>query len=234
MEDCIHTLAIGHHLVTASVEQDRVENPGGDLIFTNAEARRVGLLWSRRRGAQKRAGIDLSRIDEETEEEALAAGREIRAGLRAIVNQIPELPDRYNPNDQPPLRRLHESQQNEEGEPISTKYRRIEMSAVTDDDETASVGLKTPQPFPSSSISMGGQVQQTWKTHNRKRDRANAFADEEAMEAGDENEEESANNRAASNSRSSTRSRTENHSDRETDSDSESNLSFVVDDGWFE
>ena len=102
MDDGVHTLAIGHHQVTASVEEDRVENPGGDLILTNAEARRVGLLWSRRRGAQKRAGIDLSRIDEETEEEAFAAGRQMRAGVRAIVNQIPELQDRYNPNEKTP------------------------------------------------------------------------------------------------------------------------------------
>ncbi len=234
MDDGVHTLAIGHHQVTASVEEDRVENPGGDLIMTNAEARRVGLLWSRRRGAQKRAGIDLSRIDEETEDEALAAGRQMRAGVRAIVNQIPDLPDRYNPNEQPPLRLLHESQQNEEGEAMATKYRRIEMFAETDDDENSSAALNTPQPFQSMSSTTADQLQRTRKTHNQRRGRANAFVDDEAMEAGDEEEEESAENRPASTSLSSPASLIENHSDRETDSDSESNLSFVVDDGWFE
>ena len=116
---------------------------------------------------------------------------------------------------------------------MATKYRRIEMFAETDDEENSSVALNTPQRFPSSSSTTAGPLQPTRKTHNQRRGRANAFVDDEAMEAGDE-EEESANNRSASTSRSSPASLTEHHSDRETDSDSESNLSFVVDDGWLE
>ena len=226
MEDCIHTLAIGHHLVTASVEQDRVENPGGDLIFTNAEARRVGLLWSRRRGAEKRAGIDLARLNEETEEEALEAGHQMRAGVHAMVNQIPDLPDRYNPNEQTHLRRNQETQQNEEGEPIRTKYRRIQMASETDDDEAASVGLNVHQPFPSRANSTARHLQPTPITQKGRRGRANAFVHDEPMEDGDD-EEEMATNRAAS-----TGSRSENHSDSDIDSDSD--LSFVVNDEWIE
>ena len=185
----MHTLAIGHHQVTASVVHDRVQNPGGDLIMTNAEARRVGLLWSRRRGAEKRAGLDLSQVNEETEEEALAAGRQMRAGIRAVVNQIPDHPDRYNPNDQPPLRHPNQSKNNEEGGASRAKYRRIEQAPETEDEEEDSAVLNTaisplsiannrrtsPQRFPSIRWPTAGQVQATRETHSEKRTRANLF-----------------------------------------------------------
>ena len=243
----MHTLAIGHHQVTASVEHDRVQNPGGDLIMTNAEARRVGLLWSRRRGAEKRAVMDLSHVNEETEEEALAAGRQMRAGIRAVVNQIPDLPDRYDPTDRPPLRHRNQSKNNENSAPSSGKYRRIELAPETEDEEEDSSALNTPisplssannrrntpQRFPSIRWPTAGQVQATRKTHSGKRARANQFVEDEAEDAGDE-EDETATSRTGSSSRSSNTSRTQNEADRESDSDSDFDLSFVVDDDWVE
>ena len=47
LDDGIHTLAIGHKQVTANVEQDRIENPGGDALYKESDARKMGLLWSR-------------------------------------------------------------------------------------------------------------------------------------------------------------------------------------------
>ena len=75
LEDGIHTLAIGHKDVTSHVEPDQIENPGGDAVYKEKEARKMGLLWSRRKGADKRAGFIRTEIPEENEEEALEAGR---------------------------------------------------------------------------------------------------------------------------------------------------------------
>ena len=243
----MHTLAIGHHQVTASVEHDRVQNPGGDLIMTNAEARRVGLLWSRRKGAEKRAVMDLSHVNEETEEEALAAGRQMRAGIRAVINQIPDLPDRYDPTYQPPLRHPIQSQNNEESAPSRGKYRRIEQAPETEDEEEDSSALNTPispfsianirrnppQHFPSIRRATAGQVQANRKTHSGKRARANIFVEDEAEDIGDE-DGETATSHTASSSRSRNTSRTQNQADTESDSDSDFDLSFVVDDDWVE
>ncbi len=76
LEDGIHTLTIGHKDVTAHVEPDQIENPGGDALYTEKDARDIGLLWSWRKGAERRAGIILNEILEESEDEALEAGRQ--------------------------------------------------------------------------------------------------------------------------------------------------------------
>ncbi len=231
MDDGVHTLAIGHHQVTASVEHDRVENPGGDLLIRNSEARRVGLLWSRRRGAEKRAAIDLSDIREETEDEAMAAGRQIRARLGALLNQIPNLPDRDNPNDQAQLRQSGHSSQNEVGAPTRRKYRRIEMAVETDAEDNAQSEL------PSTSTNLRNRHQLSLAQNSKAAPRnkgahrnahsLSSFLDLEANDAGDE-EEETPNSHAPSSSP------TQPDSEKETDSDSDSDLSFVVHDDWNE
>jgi len=236
MDDGVHTLAIGHHQVTASVEHDRVENPGGDLIIRNSEARRVGLLWSRRRGAEKRAGIDLSDIREETEDEAMAAGRQMRTRLGALLNQIPDLPDRYNPDGQAPLRQSGNSTQNDVGAPRRRKYRRIEVAFETDEEDDAQLELTSANlNFSTSGNQRNGQqlaLTQNSKTapSNRGAHRnalSSSFLDYEAEDADDEEEERE-------HSRGHSSSPTQSHSERETDSDSDSDLSFVVTDDFFE
>ena len=97
LEDGINTLAIGHHQVTASVEKDRVENPGGDAIMTASEARRVRLLWSKRKGATDRVERYLAQHPETADDEEIAAGQRMRARVRDRVAQIPDHPDRYDP-----------------------------------------------------------------------------------------------------------------------------------------
>ena len=236
MDDGVHTLAIGHHQVTASVEHDRVENPGGDLIIRNSEARRVGLLWSRRRGAEKRAGIDLSDILEETEDEAMAAGRQMRTRLGALLNQIPDLPDRYNPNDQVSLRQSGHSPENEVGAASKRKYRRIEMAVETDEEDDAQSELTSANLNFSASTNKPNAEQLSLAQNsnaalsNRGAHRnahSTSFLDLEAEDADDEEEQRE-------HSRAHTSSPTHSHSERETDSDSDSDLSFVVDDDCFE
>ncbi len=236
MDDGIHTLAINHHQVTAIVEHDRVENPGGDLIIRNSEARRVGLLWSRRRGAEKRAGIDLSDIREETEDEAMAAGRQMRTRLGALLNQIPDLPERYNPNDQAPLGQSGNSPQNEVDAPSKRKYRRIEMAIETDEEEDAQSELTFPNLNISTSTNQrNGQqlslVQNSKAALSNRGAHRNAlsssFLDYEAEDADDDAEERE-------HTRGHTSSPTQSHSERQTDSDSDSDLSFVVNDDFFD
>jgi len=125
MEDGIHTLAIGHTQVTAHVEQDRIENPGGDALYTESDARKMGLLWNRRRGAEKRAGLILPQIPEETEEEAVEVVRQMRANITQTLTQIPDLPDRYNPEDARPQRRRHSPPRDESATRL--KFRRVQF-----------------------------------------------------------------------------------------------------------
>ena len=45
---------------------------------------------------EKRLGFDPAQQDSEGEEEAVAAGRAMRERQRALLTQVPELPDRYD------------------------------------------------------------------------------------------------------------------------------------------
>ena len=133
MADGVHTLAIGHTQVTAAVQQDRIENPGGDAIYTEAEARKKGLLWSRRKGAEKRADLILTPIEEETEEDAVEAGRQMRANIIDTLRQLPDLPDRYNPEDARPPRRRHSPSRDENT--TRTKFRRVQLASENGEEE---------------------------------------------------------------------------------------------------
>ena len=62
----------------------------------------MGLLWSKRRAAMKRAGIDLPIRREENEDLAVSAGQASRNRIRQMVDQVPDFPDRYNPLDARP------------------------------------------------------------------------------------------------------------------------------------
>ncbi len=120
-------MAIGHTQVTAHVEQDRIENPSGDALYTESEARKMGLLWSRRKGAEKRAGLILPQIPEETEEEAVDAGRQMRTNITETLRQIPDHPDRYNPEEAGHPSRRHHSPQRDD-RTTRPKLRRVQFS----------------------------------------------------------------------------------------------------------
>ena len=144
-------MAIGHKQVTALIEQDRIENPGGDALYTESDARKMGLLWSRRKGAEKREGFILTQREEETEEEAVEAGRQMRANLTQTLRQIPDLPDRYNPEEASgPSRRPHSPQREENT--TRQKYRRVQFSRAVSDDELSMDPLESMEFTPDREV----------------------------------------------------------------------------------
>ena len=140
-----------HKQVTAHIDQDRIENPGGDALFKESDARKMGLLWSRRKGAEKRAGFILTQRPEETEEEAVDAGRQMRVNLTQTLRQIPDLPDRYNPEDaHGPSRRPHSPQREENT--TRQKYRRVQFSSEAADDEVSLEYLEPMELTPDREV----------------------------------------------------------------------------------
>ena len=103
LDDGINSLAYGHKDITGDVDEVEINNPGSDQILSDIEARRMGLLWSRRRGAINHIGFDPSEIREESENNAIAAGRDMRSRLRALMSIVPEEPDRLIPQEDRPI-----------------------------------------------------------------------------------------------------------------------------------
>ena len=115
------------------VEEDRIGNPRADEVFKEKQARAMGLLWSRRKGAMKRAGITFTQRQEENEDEAIEAGQALRNHLREILTQVPNIPDRYNPAEhRSPRRQRHETTSNNNSD-TRAKRQRIEMASDSDE-----------------------------------------------------------------------------------------------------
>ena len=93
------TLAYGHKTITHEITHEAIENPGADIILTAKQARDSGLVWSRRRGACKRLGIEPDDNGEETEKEALQAGKEALARMRKRLEDVEEAPDKLIPQE---------------------------------------------------------------------------------------------------------------------------------------
>ncbi len=137
LADGIHTLAIGHKDVTGQVEEDRIINPHADEVITEKKAREMGLLWSKRRGAMKRAGIELIVRREENEEVAIAAGQASRNHLREMLDQVSEFPDRYHPEDARPSKRHRQTLQSKHSE-TRPKRQRVEIPSDSEEESTQS------------------------------------------------------------------------------------------------
>ncbi len=89
------------------------------------------MIWSRRRGVVNRLGFDPDQGRPEQIEAAVPAGKARRARQRALLAQVPEFPDRYNPEEaRPPARRPSSV------EPDSTpaKQSRLRITSISDDD----------------------------------------------------------------------------------------------------
>ena len=151
LDDGIHTLAIGHKQVTAEVNHDRVENPGGDTIMKEKEARRAGLIWSRRPGAEKRAGVDLSQRPEEDEDEAVEAGQQMRVDMNQMLAQIPDFPDRYNPEEAAGPSQRRQSLQREENT-TRPKRRRVQFSNDLEQEEQVMDQLESNEDNPEREL----------------------------------------------------------------------------------
>ena len=80
-----------------------------------------------RNGAYKRLGFNPTQGEEETEEEAQQAGVQMREHVRQMVAPLPDLPDRYDPEEAagPSRRRDNPARPENTTKP---KYRRVQFS----------------------------------------------------------------------------------------------------------
>ena len=77
-------------------------------------------------------GFDPAQVEPEGEEEALAAGREMRVRQRALLAQVPDLPDRYDPTTvRPPSRRSASPEQ----DAPPAKLQRVRLPSLSDDED---------------------------------------------------------------------------------------------------
>ena len=114
------------------VEIDEVRDAQRAKVIAAVEARRTGLIWQRRKGVEKRLGFDPAQVEPEGEEEALAAGREMRVRQRAVLSQVPDLPDRYDPTSvRPPSRRSATP----EPDAPPAKLQRVRLPSISDDED---------------------------------------------------------------------------------------------------
>ena len=243
LEDGIHTLAIGHKAVTGKVEQDRIENPRADEVFPEKLARDMGLLWTRRKGATKRAGIDLTVRREENDDVAIAAGHAAQNNIRQMVNQIPDFPDRYNPLDQRNAKPTKQKSHANHSE-CQAKRQRVEIISDSDEESTqSSSSLQNlrhqPQPnvhFQRGLARIDSQASEAaplssspTPTPARRRQR-NSLVDDEAGEGGPSDCESDSHGTGSIAHADHT-----SHSPSDSDADSsDSDLDFVVGNDCFE
>ena len=143
--DNIHTLSYGHKDLNVVLEIDEVRDAQRNQIIAAVEARRKGLIWPRRKGVVKRLGFDPAQDVSEGEEEAVAAGREMRARQRARLTQVPDLPDRYDPTTaRPPCRRTATP----DPDAPPPKLRRVQLPSISDDEDLPSESRTQPDTAP--------------------------------------------------------------------------------------
>ena len=106
---------------------DEVRDQHRATVIAAVELRKTGRKWQIRKGVAKRLGFDPAQQDSEGEEDAVAAGRAMRERQRALLPQIPELPDRYDPTEARPPSRT--------GAP-SSKGRRVRLESTSDAEDT--------------------------------------------------------------------------------------------------
>ena len=100
LDDRIHTLAYGHKDITKEIVTDDIQNPGGDLIMTDREARLRGLLWSRRKGALNRreavkAIADQKKVHDGDLDVEIQSGQEQRKSLKRKLDSVETIPAQY-------------------------------------------------------------------------------------------------------------------------------------------
>ena len=93
---------------------------------------------------EKRLGFDPAQQDSEGEEEAVAAGRAMRERQRARLEQVPELPDRYDPTSvRPPSR-------HSDTDARPAKRRRVRLASNSDAERTHIPRSQTQLPSEST------------------------------------------------------------------------------------
>ena len=79
------------------MEIHKIDDPAREKVITEKEARRGGLLWKRSKTIANRLVYDPAERVEETDEEAIEAGKRMGMGIQKLLAQVPDLPDRYIP-----------------------------------------------------------------------------------------------------------------------------------------
>jgi len=244
------TLAYGHKDITHDIIQEQTENPGGDIILTAKQARDSGLVWSRRRGVDKRLGLSPDGNGEENEQDALAAGKEVRARMRKRLDDVAEMPDKVIAQElRPVTRRMHAKRSrmridSEEDSCLLTKKRSL-LRIVSEDESSidppqngeqqtecpimssTSIQTNTPPTIPNSFEIFSGPN----RTTSKKSSAVRSFFLEEAEESKNDAEEESwpVGRRSSSPSRSHLES-----SDEDSEGEADSDDSFMVGDDIFD
>ena len=127
------------------VEIDEVRDAQRATVIAAVEARRTGLIWQRRKGVEKRLGFDPAQVEPEGEEEALAAGRAMRDRQRALLSQVPDLPDRYDPTSaRPPSRRSATP----DPDAPPAKLQRVRLPSISDDEDLPPAHRRHPDSTP--------------------------------------------------------------------------------------
>ena len=242
------TLAYGHKDITHVIIQEQIENPGGDIILTDKQARDSGLVWSRRRGVQKRLGLSPDNKGEETEQEALAAGKALREKTRKRLEGVIDFPDKLIPQDlRPGGRHKPETEsssilkkrcrlriESEEESCSVTKKRSILRIEI--DDESPKIADEQSEFSIQRSTSIKSSIPPTIlksiqvysgpnRTTSKKSSVVRSFFLEEAEESKNDVEDDSWPGRSRSSSPS--RSHMES-SDQDSEGDADSDDSFMV------
>ena len=240
LDDGIFTLAYGHKDIRNRMEINKIDDPAREKVITEKEARRVGLLWKRSNTIAKRLGCDPAERVEETEEEALEAGKRMGVGIQNLLAQVPDLPDRYIPQGRKPHKRIKPPKQ---GANSSGPLKRVRLLSVSENEEISEevssiTGYAADQssandptqavhsnPENAETTSRKASTPSIKHRHVESRGRvSNPFIISEAEESGDED----------SDSEASSRSKLHPSSDSDSESDSESDDCFIVDNNCFD
>jgi len=239
------TLPYGHKDITHDVVQEQIENPGGDIILTAKQARDSGLVWSRRRGVDKRLGLSPLDNGEENEQDALAAGKALREKTRKRLEEVIDIPEKLIPQElrpvahRKPAKHPHMRIDSEEDSCSITKKRsllRIDSDPESpiernqrEEDQTGSFQNSTSihATIPKSIEVYSGPN----RTTSKKSSGVRSFFLEEAEESKNDAEEESwpVGSRSSSPSRSHLES-----SDEDSEGEPDSDDSFMVGDDIFD
>ena len=239
------TLPYGHKDITHDVVQEPFENPGGDIILTAKQARDSGLVWSRRRGVDKRLGLTPIDNGEENEQDALAAGKAIREKTRKRLEGVIDIPEKLIPQEIRPVAHRkpekHPRMRIDSEEETGSLSKKRSLLRIDSDGESPIEPNQTEHARPDSfhiSTSIPATIPKQIETYtgpnrttSKKSIGVRSFFLEEAEEAKNDAEEESWPVRRRSSSLSRSHFET---SDEDSDGEADSDDSFMVGDDIFD
>ena len=245
LENGYDTLAYGHKDITHDVVQEQIENPGGDIILTAKQARDSGLVWSRRKGVDKRLGMTHVYNGEENEQEALAAGKALREKTRKRLEEVIDIPEKLIPQELRPVAHRkpakHPRMRIDSEEDSCSITKKRSLLRIDSDDESPFVPNQTVDAQPVSFQNSPSTTEKIPKsmeiysgpnrTTSKKSSGVRSFFLEEAEEAKNEDEDEAWPVRRCSSSLSRSHFET---TDEDSEGEADSDDSFMVGDDIFD